>query len=319
MFRSTESSCRSGGGLGDSRGRAGMTLIEMLVVLGIMGALMALLLPAVQTAREASRRTHCTNNLKQIGVAITNFTSGNGDRLPMVSSTTGAVAQSFFTQMLPFVGADNVWRRYDVTKNWFDNQDAVCSKVDAYVCASAPAPESRAGIKNGAVDVTIGNRRATPGDYACVGSVSDQLQDAGFIQPPRVNFEAGMLKNVSRPVASVVDGMSNTLGVTECVGRPNSCLANRRCVPGSGVSGGSWADPDSDIPLDGFSIDGLSSPGGCAMNCTNNGEAYGFHPGGISAVFLDGSVRFLSQSIGIDPYASLITAAGRDRIPADAF
>jgi prepilin-type N-terminal cleavage/methylation domain-containing protein/prepilin-type processing-associated H-X9-DG protein len=381
MPRLPDSSCRGVGGLRESRSRAGVTLVEMLVVVSIIGILMALLLPAVQNARETARRTSCSNNLKQIGVAITTFTSGNGDRLPLTrletgnfptaGGSTGTASLSFFTQILPFIGAENIWQKYVPEVHWAGNtsaddrnMNAVCSPVDTFVCASAPSPESRPDIRHDGIIVMPHSsvRRAAPTDYACVGKVWETLQTGTSTSMPSKTFPkyisqrgdptndesvhrallSGLISpnsefptKVGTHVSAVVDGMSNSLAVTEDAGRPDFWLTSRRrgpytsntkndgcdnaTVAGNGVPGGAWADPECDIPLHGFMRSGVACPGPCAFNCTNNNEAYSFHNGGIMAVFLDGSVRFIAETIGIDTYASVVTAAGRDRIPVDSF
>jgi prepilin-type processing-associated H-X9-DG protein len=131
-------------------------------------------------------------------------------------------------------------------------------------------------------------------------------------------------------VANIRDGTSNTMLILEDAGRPefwirkglgpdenypgcaNADVTNGR-VPGAG-----WAHVGSPFPLHGFTNDGLSCPGPCAINCTNNNEAFSFHPGGVNAVFADGGVRFLSETMKIQTYAALITRAGREVIPGDA-
>lgn len=118
--------------------------------------------------------------------------------------------------------------------------------------------------------------------------------------------------------------MSNTLALIEAAGRPNFYtrfeLAPLDDSPGGGspdvengrVLGAGWADDRNEVTLHGFTYDGLSAPGPCPMNCTNNDEAFGFHPAGVNAVFGDGGVRFLSETIAIDVFAGLITSAGKE-------
>ncbi len=85
-------------------------------------------------------------------------------------------------------------------------------------------------------------------------------------------------------------------------------------VAGGLVRGAAWASTANEIPLHGFTMDGLSSPGPCAINCTNNNEAFSFHPGGVSIVFADGHTEFVSEDMSIQAYSALITRAGNDNV-----
>src|SRR6187455_241353 len=102
-----------------SRSRTGFTLVELLVVIAIIGILVALLLPAVQSAREAGRRSQCQNNLKQIGLAIHNF-HDTKNHLP--SSTRplsgGTVRHGVFVYLLPFIEQKGLWDQYDLSVSW---------------------------------------------------------------------------------------------------------------------------------------------------------------------------------------------------------
>src|SRR5262245_52387049 len=121
----------------------GFTLVELLVVIAIIGILVALLLPAIQAAREAARRTQCTNKMKQLGLAALNYESAR-KTLPLsntpnntLNQKTGACAgttltvastlttttnrhHSFFTFILPYMEQGTVYDRIDFTKDWFD-------------------------------------------------------------------------------------------------------------------------------------------------------------------------------------------------------
>jgi prepilin-type processing-associated H-X9-DG protein len=84
------------------------------------------------------------------------------------------------------------------------------------------------------------------------------------------------------------------------------------------IRGAGWADTARSIPLHSFTEDGLQCPGPCAINCTNNNEAFSFHQGGINAVYADGSVHFLSENIRIEIYAALLTREGGEVVqPGD--
>src|SRR5262245_42645068 len=113
----------------DSRVRHGFTLIELLVVIAIIAVLISLLLPAVQSAREAARRAQCTNNLKQLGLALANYESANGS-FPMAffwnwgeagSPIAGSIGNGFgpMVAMLPFYEQGAVWNSYNTSVTAF--------------------------------------------------------------------------------------------------------------------------------------------------------------------------------------------------------
>jgi prepilin-type N-terminal cleavage/methylation domain-containing protein len=155
--------------------RRGFTLVELLVVIAIIGILVALLLPAVQAAREAARRTECINNLKQIGLAVQNHEDQKKGLPPLTSGTTSTTndGPSFFVHLLPFMEQGNIYERWDWTKsgaaNWtFNNQSLgfaqaqarnAVSSIKAYTC-----PSRRSGIQ-----MKTTNQKPGPlSDYAVV-------------------------------------------------------------------------------------------------------------------------------------------------------
>jgi len=151
---------------------------------------------------------------------------------------------------------------------------------------------------------------------------------------------------VMRPLVSVTDGTSNTILIAEVAGRPAIWRAGRN-VPmasldpaaprypyedaaGGDMPGGAWAEQQNAFFLDGSSYDGITKPGPCAVNCTNNycglptrnyddGEIYAFHSGGANCVFADGSVHFIGASINIRVLARLVTYTGGEAISASDY
>ncbi len=303
--------------------RPAFTLVELLVVIAIIGILVSLLLPAVQAAREAARRMKCQNNLKQIGLAVQNY----HDSLrvfPPQNLSPPSHAWAVF--MFPYLEQSNLQDRYDFRVAWNHtrNQAAITSVVATLHCPSTPFPADR-------LDTLGGGRSASTSDYAPVGSVAGSLIATGLIVPAPRSTGGVIVPNGRLTMADVLDGTSHTLTHTEDAGRPvfwtsrglgptnNNPGGGNLAVSGGRVQGAGWADPSSGIPLHGFTADGLRAPGPCPLNCTNNNEAFGFHRNGVLAVFADGSVQFLSESIHISVYAALITRAGSEVVPGGTF
>ena len=132
-----------------SQQRRGFTLVELLVVIAIIGILIALLLPAVQAAREASRRAKCANNLKQIALAVHGFADASGrERLPFITdSTPGTLTKahlaSLFFQILPQLEEDSLYNKFDqerdpssYNRDSIDNPGVASSVIDTFICPS---------------------------------------------------------------------------------------------------------------------------------------------------------------------------------------
>lgn len=112
--------------------RSAFTLIELLVVIAVIGVLVALLLPAVQHAREAARRSQCTNNLKQIALAIHNF---EDSRQTLPSSRLGPQHATWLVQILPFLEQANLYNSWNVTKSYYLQQSSArTSPVPVFSC-----------------------------------------------------------------------------------------------------------------------------------------------------------------------------------------
>jgi len=302
-----------------TKAQRGFTLVELLVVIAIIGILIGLLLPAVQSAREAARTVQCKNNLHQIGLSFHMYHSTH-KRLPI---TRGG--HNWTAYVLPNIEKDNLYGEIDFTKSWshVDNADAVATKVAVYQCPSSRLSELEYVYLSG-------NRKAAPCDYAPTTFVSKNLVRAGFVRP-RTNYE-GLLwgSKGERKFKHCLDGLSNTMILAEDTSRPQFWAGGHigpRNVPSTGgnfgvsngvVKGAAWADPRNTIPMHGFTQDGLVSPGPCGINCTNNNEMFSLHAAsGVHALLADGSVRFLVDTTDIDVVASLITVNARETVNID--
>jgi prepilin-type N-terminal cleavage/methylation domain-containing protein len=115
--------------------RRAFTLVELLVVIAIIGILIGMLLPAVQSVREAARRTHCQNNEQQIAIAMFNYES-SFEKLPYGS--LGAAEGSWVVWLMPYIEQGNLANRYDQSQRYYEpnNQDVVKNIIPTYQCPS---------------------------------------------------------------------------------------------------------------------------------------------------------------------------------------
>jgi prepilin-type N-terminal cleavage/methylation domain-containing protein/prepilin-type processing-associated H-X9-DG protein len=307
-----------------TRDRQAFTLIELLVVIAIIGVLVSLLLPAVQKVREAANRASCQNNLKQIGLALHNF-HDTYKYLPgnIRPSATNTVRVRWVTFLLPFFEQGNVYQAYHFDKNWSDplNLPLTSLPLKIFQCPSSPDPDRLDYLPENPMDGIVAT-----GDYSGIYGVDPELVTLGLVN----EAGEGMISKTKKiRFADVVDGLSNTLHVTESAGKP-ALWQGRQQVgtpPDVRVNGGAWSRPESEIPLlRGSSADGTVFPGPVAINATNGqqqtvypdpyygvdgtGAVYGFHPGGVNTLFVDGSVHFINQNLDIRTFAALVTRAG---------
>jgi prepilin-type N-terminal cleavage/methylation domain-containing protein/prepilin-type processing-associated H-X9-DG protein len=290
------------------RRRGGFTLIELLVVIAIIAVLIGLLLPAVQRVREAANRMKCSNNLKQIGLALHNY-HDTYKAFPAYRITTPHI-HGWVTYLLPYLEQGNLYQGYHWDVDWYDpaNQPVIETQLKVLQCPSAAPPDRSRTAQTNGVTWT-----AAMSDYAGTHTIDMVVVTAGWL-PDTFDRTGVLLLNDHRRITDITDGSSTTLAVVEQAGRPQVWLFGQNVGLQPFVNKGPWAAELNSIGIRGHTEDGLLSPGPCAINCTNQDGVYAFHPGGANAVFADGHVAMLHQGLDIWVLFALTTARGGETL-----
>lgn len=296
--------------------RGGFTLVELLVVIAIIGVLIALLLPAVQQAREAARRMQCTNNMKQIALGMHNYhdtlQSFPSGALAMASHQSNAANNNVWYRgkigwpalLLPFIEGQNLHERIDTSKlawtsergdgyfdEWgehgnTDNQFAAQNMPEMFVCPSAARRGSDSEFK----------------DYAMNGG-----NVMSSCCPERATTSNGLgYKNSAVNFKDITDGTSNTFLLLE---QKHNNDAQDMVNKNAASNPFFWVNHNSEglsIPNQG----GTSFPPNHFQNKLGCRTARSDHPGGIQAAFCDGSVTFIPETVARDPWRWLHTRDG---------
>jgi prepilin-type processing-associated H-X9-DG protein/prepilin-type N-terminal cleavage/methylation domain-containing protein len=300
------------------------TLCELLVVITIIGILIALLLPAVQAAREAARKSQCTNNLKQIGLAMLNYEStiscfppgrlGPDDGIKTSTNLDNSRSGvSAFVLILPQLEMLNLFEQFGLTENsaWISpstsNAWATPTKIAAiqtrpsvFVCpsnTSEPKTDGHYGttisslVKYNVADAATGCYALSMGTASSLGIIKDNtIGSFNYADPRRV--------------CDIKDGLSNTIAVGEVVEAHTTASSNiwSLCVRAADSSRVTHnplnTQPSMPTVLDSTTITGA------------NGAFCSQHSGGANFAFFDGHVSFLSENINLTAYRTLSTING---------
>ena len=321
--------------------RRGFTLVELLVVIAIIGILVALLLPAVQAAREAARRMQCGNNMKQMGLALHNYES-TYKKLPsalMGTRPNGPAGQGgsgedddgfgWMVALLPFVeqqplydrinpqGRPGVLGEQPIFDLYYAGQPRVPggdTKVATYKCPSSilpdlvPANWAMPGSSGSLANEFPRSVGYATSDYktgggSCYGDFG--VMHKLWEKPDNVAF------------SEITDGLSNTIAIVESAYVSSTASGSQRQTipPPTGISFRDWptwigafgSGQDETVRTNGRT----NSPINCQCNrntmfrAINDDCAFSFHPGGATFTFTDGSVQFLSQNLDMGVYCNL--------------
>lgn len=272
---------------------SGFTLVELLVAITLIGILVALLLPAVQAAREAARRMTCVNNLRQISLAVHLYHDTFG-LLPPASTAANLTGSSGFAAILPYLEQNNAFTIYDFSRSNSDpvNLAVVSQRIPTYLCPSCafarpvPIPDCDT------------NHRA-PGSYAFSTGAGDPW-----------GANDGAIATAATPqtnLASILDGTSHTL----LVGESHWNFKDYRFTSGpcNGQARGGFTYWSSPYPVaTAFTTKGPFNPKSMDGDQRRLSNFRSSHPGGVNLANVDGSVKFWAETID---HAVLDAAATR--------
>lgn len=301
------------------------TLVELLVVIAIIGVLVALLLPAVQAAREAARRMQCVNNLKQYGLAMHNYESSY-KALPPGGIHWGnptTKMKTFIVYLWPYMELGNLKQRYKDTVNWFDSPNAEFNNYNGTVAATASlyyCPTDRAN----AFFTYPGDLFRARGNY--VVNSGDSSADAGSpanSAPFKALGHEGKLSALQpTKLSQITDGTSQTMMMSEVLFPENDADGDMRgdffSVDAGGYLFTTNNTPNSSVP-DRCGWNFCVSRPELNLPCTATGDFQTItmaprsrHPGGVNVVMVDGSVDFMSDDISISLFKAKGTSQGAD-------
>ncbi len=307
--------------------RPAFTLVELLVVIAIIAMLVTLLLPAVQAARAAARRTQCQNNLKQIGLAIHNFHAATGAQ-PKYHDTAdpfgwGLPGPTWTMSILPFMEEQGLFDAFDFTVRINDPRNALAVQqvVSVYVCPSAeragnPVFDDRADAGGNNPNPALGlfypvsmgptepdqcdfcpaGTSGQPDNYCCQGRNYGTTKYDG--QPGASSVGMFGRYNDKRRFSQVTDGLSKTFMVGETL--PAQCAYGGAFAPNFSLA-------STSIPLNTFET--CPQPPGChRRGCGFKSD----HTGGAFFAFGDVSIHFIPENIDYRVYNQMGTRAGEE-------
>lgn len=320
--------------------KRGFTLVELLVVIAIIGVLVALLLPAVQAAREAARRSSCSNNLKQIALAVHNYGDVHSQAFP--AGEYQCCWGTWLVGIMPYIEQKTMFDNYkyfgsiqNQAGNNYAQTDAATRyggamnlpvtriQVKTYSCPSDSITASP-GIFNGVTfhNYVANHGNTTLGRQAVFGTWTDGTTPNRFGGAPFIYIGAWNSNPSATRFQDVFDGMSNTMAFSETVQGRDGDLRGFAWWKG-GAHFETYLPPNASAPDQQESgsyckpANPLNPPCSTANPTTALPENIGArsrHPGGVQAAMLDGAVKFVPNTINLDIWRAVSTMGGKEPI-----
>ncbi|MEX0937030.1 MAG: DUF1559 domain-containing protein, partial [Pirellulales bacterium] len=262
----------------------GFTLVELLVVIAVIGILIALLLPAVYAAREASRRLHCQNNLKQIGTAMHLYDTQHG-LLPPAKQPENGLLGSAFTRILPFLDQEPMFEKYDVSigHDEGDNVEISSISLPVFLCPTMDTPEGRTDGGRSSYGICTGSGPCRYPISLTTGKPDPNVHNGAIIDPIRGSTSLALI--------SQEDGTSNTL----LVGELDYGLRNFAERTAGQINGGTTRWAMAYVGTTWASMAGVFNSDRLITGFLEWETFRSDHPGGVHFVMVDGSVRFVTD------------------------
>lgn len=303
----------------------GLTLIEMLVVISVIGILASMLLPAVQTAREAGRRATCQNNMRQIGLAFhqyhdshRGFPAIKTDPHDTSNVRTTASAKGWIAEILAYIEQEPIRKAYRFNEH-FDSKNnlpVVAFTLRLFQCPTTPAQNRTVSIYDSATGNMVVATEAGATDYFPHVAIAS---GDGVARVPALQV------NKIQSLAAIGDGSSQTILMDEVALRPTRYINGSRQLDGS-VTAPQWAAWGGYAmtnlwmyDAEGKAVEDTPATAACAVNCNNDAGIYAFHPHGANSLFCDASVHFLANSTAAKVILALATREGNEIIGATDF
>jgi prepilin-type N-terminal cleavage/methylation domain-containing protein len=323
--------------------RRGFTLIELLVVIAIIAVLIALLLPAVQAARAAARRIQCTNNMKQLGLAMHNYLQTlnsfpigrTGIRRPTgdpgyPGDATGANNRRTWAWMiLPYLEQGTLYQaiNFSLPYNHASQTTALKVLTSSYVCPSDP----------NMITLDTGGFPSYKANYMVNWGNASYYQDTNATYNPYTGPQAAPYQTVTFAgapftldkaygIQNLTDGTSNTLLISEVAialfsgtsqdHRGDVFNDDYNCTMFM-----AYTTPNSQIPdqVTSYCVYPYSTNPPCNKNNPPFNAARSYHVGGVNSMMADGSVKFVKDSINVAAWRALSTTIGNEVISADSY